>query len=53
MRAIFFIICMLLTSSCVREDEDTTCFSYFNGTDSNIAMELYSFNTGDTATLID
>ena len=44
MKAITTVIFAILISSCVREDEKTTCYSYINGTDKNIQLEFYSFN---------
>ncbi|PQJ20401.1 hypothetical protein [Nonlabens tegetincola] len=48
------LLIALLFLSCVRhEDERDTCYSFINGTDRNVNLELYSFNSGQFVSLID
>jgi hypothetical protein len=45
MKKLLIITGLTLLFSCTREDEETTvCYSYVNGTDKTINLELYDVN---------
>jgi hypothetical protein len=44
MKNILIIICLILVSSCVREDNSTFCYSLINTTNRTIKLEFYAIS---------